>query len=158
MALAQNLPVQCLESVLIDVDYARSVPASSKNRLSAHRSGFVPICRQAHWNVVVDAGLIAPVVFGVSALIQWHNFRIAVIREEFGSPHWTHLDLLPPKSSVARAPAIPAADDLAYTQTRCSTAAMPSPPSSVESTMDKPCSLTWRAFIPTQPHKPGNEN
>ena len=64
----------------------------------------------ASGTATVEAALVGNpfvVVFGVSALIQWHNFRIAVIREEFGSPHWTHLDLLPPKSSVARAPAIP---------------------------------------------------
>src|ERR1035437_9619440 len=72
-------------------------------------------------------------------------------------PHWTHLELLLPKSSVARTPATPAADAIAYTQTTCSTGAMPTPHSSAANTMDKPCSPTWQAFTPTQPHKPGNK-
>eukprot|EP00825_Cyclidium_porcatum_P032828 TRINITY_DN34987_c0_g1_i1.p2 TRINITY_DN34987_c0_g1~~TRINITY_DN34987_c0_g1_i1.p2 ORF type:complete len:164 (+),score=3.47 TRINITY_DN34987_c0_g1_i1:94-585(+) len=46
----------------------------------------------------------------------------------------------------------------AYTQTTCSTGAMPTPQSSSANTMDKPCSPTWQAFTPTQPHKPGNKN
>src|SRR5260370_37450277 len=53
---------------------------------------------------------------------------------------------------------IRAADAIAYTQTTCSTGAMPTPQSSAENTMDKPCSPTWQAFTPTQPHKPGNNN
>src|SRR5664280_263061 len=81
-----------------------------------------------------------------------------VIRAESDSPHWTHLKLLLPKSSVARTPATPAADAIAYTQTTCSTGAMPTPQSSAANTMDKPCSPTWQAFTPTQPHKPGNKN
>ena len=52
----------------------------------------------------------------------------------------------------------PVADAITYTQTTCSTGAMPIPQSSVASTMDKPCSPTWQAFTPTQPHKPGNKN
>src|ERR1035441_1454451 len=79
-------------------------------------------------------------------------------RAESGSPHWTHLELLLPKSSVARTPATPAADAIAYTQTTCSTGATPTPQSSAANTMDKPCSPTWQAFTPTQPHKPGNKN
>src|ERR1019366_8170546 len=51
-----------------------------------------------------------------------------------------------------------AADAIAYTQTTCSTGAMPTPQSSAANTMDKPCSPTWQAFTPTQPHKPGNKN
>jgi hypothetical protein len=35
---------------------------------------------------------------------------------------------------------------------------MPTPQSSAAITMDKPCSPTWQAFTPTQPHKPGNKN
>ncbi|MGA7795767.1 MAG: hypothetical protein WCA19_22265 [Candidatus Acidiferrales bacterium] len=54
-------------------------------------------------------------------------------------------------------PATPAADAIAYTQTTCSTGAMPTPQSSAANTMDKPCSPTWQAFTPTQPHKPGNK-
>src|ERR1035438_6296116 len=81
-----------------------------------------------------------------------------VIRAESGSPHWTHLELLLPKSSVARTPATPTADAIAYTQTTCLTGAMPTPQSSAANTMDKPCSPTWQAFTPTQPHKPGNKN
>jgi hypothetical protein len=46
---------------------------------------------------------------------------------------------------------------IAYTQTTCSTEAMPTPQSSAENTMDKLCSLTWQAFTPTRPHKPGNK-
>jgi hypothetical protein len=53
---------------------------------------------------------------------------------------------------------IRAADTIAYTQTTCSTGAMPTPQSSTANTMDKPCSPTWQAFTPTQPHKPGNKN
>src|ERR1035438_1290106 len=49
----------------------------------------------------------------------------------------THLKLLLPKSSVARTPATPAADAIAYTQTTCSTGAMPTPQSSAANTMDK---------------------
>src|SRR5688572_27463294 len=51
-----------------------------------------------------------------------------------------------------------AADAIAYTQTTCSTGAMPTPQSSAANTPDKPCSPTWQAFTPTQPHKPGNKN
>jgi NADPH:quinone reductase-like Zn-dependent oxidoreductase len=50
------------------------------------------------------------------------------------------------------------ADAIAYTQTTCSTGAIPTPQSSAANIMDKPCSPTWQAFIPTQPHKPGNKN
>src|ERR1019366_4219159 len=51
-----------------------------------------------------------------------------------------------------------AADAIAYTQTTCSTGAMPTPQSSAANTMDNPCSPTWQAFTPTQLHKPGNKN
>jgi hypothetical protein len=51
-----------------------------------------------------------------------------------------------------------AADAIAYTQTTCSTGAMPTPQSSAANTMDKTCTPTWQAFTPTQPHKPGNKN
>src|SRR5271166_3151138 len=73
------------------------------------------------------------------------------------APHWKHLELLLPKSGVARTPATPAAKAIAYTQTTCSTGAMPTPQSSAN-TMDKPCSPTWQAFTPTQPHNPGNKS
>src|SRR5258708_39486236 len=51
-----------------------------------------------------------------------------------------------------------AADAIAYTQTTCSTGAMPIPQSSAANIMDEPCSLTWQASTHTQPHKPGNKN
>jgi hypothetical protein len=51
-----------------------------------------------------------------------------------------------------------ATDAIAYTQTTCSTGAMPTPQLSAANTMDKPCSPTWQAFTLTQPHKPGNKN
>ncbi len=47
---------------------------------------------------------------------------------------------------------------IAYTQTTCSTGAMPIPPSSAASITDEPCSHTWQAFTHTQPHKPGNKD
>ena len=48
--------------------------------------------------------------------------------------------------------------DTAYTQTTCSTGAVPTPQSSAANTRNKPCSPTWQAVTPTQPHKPGNKN
>src|SRR4029077_16322276 len=47
---------------------------------------------------------------------------------------------------------------IAYTQTTCSTGAMPLPQSSAAKIMDKPCSPTCQAFTLTQAHKPGNKN
>src|ERR1035441_8937693 len=85
------------------------------------------------------------------------KFRLVRDPRGIWLPTRTHLELLLPKSSVARTPATPAADAIAYTQTTCSTGAMPTPQSSAANTMDKPCSPTWQAFTPTQPHKPGNK-
>jgi hypothetical protein len=51
-----------------------------------------------------------------------------------------------------------AADAIAYTQTTCSTAVMPTRQSLAPNAMDKPCSPTWQTFTPTQPDKPGKKN
>ena len=51
-----------------------------------------------------------------------------------------------------------AAGAIDYTQTTCSTGAMPTQQSSAANTMDRPCSPTWQAFTPTQLRKPGNKN
>src|SRR5215469_11013638 len=51
-----------------------------------------------------------------------------------------------------------AANAIAYTQTTCSTGAMPAPRSLAARTMSKPCFRTLQALTPTQPHKPGNKN
>src|SRR5258708_2032084 len=59
--------------------------------------------------------------------------------------------------SLVVASATPSADAIAYTQTTCSTGAIPTPQSSAANTKDKPCSPTWQTLTPTQPHKPGNK-
>src|SRR5579863_1522811 len=75
-------------------------------------------------------------------------------REKGTRPVWAPSRRLDRKKPSGCRPA----DAIAYTQTTCSTGAMPTPQSSAANTMDKPCSPTWQAFTPTQPHKPGNKN